>query len=423
MSKLKLDLPTLQNWDCHNCSGCCRQHGVFITPEEKARIESQGWTAEHGIPANQPLVLKHKTGMFSAASYRLAQQPDGACVFLNEQGLCRIHARFEEAAKPLACRIYPYAFHPKSRQVTVGLRFSCPSVVRNLGTPVVQQAKNIQHIADLALKNTDRDIAAPRLTNTESPDWPDILQFVEALDQTLATRDDFTTKLLRALNWIKLVSESKFDKVRGPRLTEFLQLIRDAVAADTPASTETPPRPPAVARVQFRLLVAQYARKDTFADIEAGIRGRWKMLLTALKFARGRGVVPALLDGCVGVQFLALERPFGGLPAEADEIFTRYFRIKIQSMHFCGKAYYDIPLVEGFVSLALIFPTILWLARWRAASQDREVLGVDDVVTAITIADHHHGYSPAFGMSGFRRRVRILDQLGAVTTLCRWYAK
>ncbi|MDA1012857.1 MAG: hypothetical protein O3A00_00220 [Planctomycetota bacterium] len=44
---------------------------------------------------------------------------------------------------------------------------------------------------------------------------------------------------------------------------------------------------------------------------------------------------------------------------------------------------------------------------------------IDDIITAITIADHHHGYSPAFGMSSFRRRVRILDHLGAVTTLCR----
>ena len=424
MSKLKLELPTLQNWDCHNCSGCCRQHGVFITPEEKARIESQGWTEEHGIPADQPTVVKYKSRLFSGPSYRLAQQPDGACVFLNEQGLCRIHARFEEAAKPLACRIYPYAFHPKNQQVTVGLRFSCPSVVRNLGTPVAQQTKSIQRIADLVLENTDRTVGAPRLANREFLDWPDILQFVEALDQTLATRDvDFTTKLLRALNWIKLVRDSKFDKVRGPRLAEFLQLIRDAVAADTPLSSEMPPRPPAVARVQFRLLVAQYARKDTFADVEMGIRGRWKMLMAALKFARGRGVIPALQDKWDDVPFLALETPFGPLPAEADEIFTRYFRVKVQSMHFCGKAFYDIPLVEGFVSLALIFPTILWLARWRAASEKRDRLVTDDIITAITIADHHHGYSPAFGMRSFRRRVRILDELNAVTTLCRWYAK
>ena len=50
--------------------------------------------------------------------YRLGHQADGACVFLDERGLCRIHAKFGEQAKPLACRIYPYAFHPAGKKIT-----------------------------------------------------------------------------------------------------------------------------------------------------------------------------------------------------------------------------------------------------------------------------------------------------------------
>lgn len=423
MSKLKLELPTLQKWDCHNCSGCCRQHGIFITDEEKARIESQGWTAEHGIPADQPLVVKSKPGLFAKAQYRLAHQPDGACVFLDEQGLCRIHARFEEAAKPLACRIYPYAFHPKGRHVAVGLRFSCPSVVKNLGTPVQDQDASIRRIANLALENSQRDLPPPLVTPNQRLDWPDVLQFVDALDRTIASGDgDFCSRLLGAIDWMKLVAEASFDKVRGDRLTEFLDLIQQASMADS-MSGEEPDQPPAVARVQFRMLVAQYARKDTFADMDSGWRGRWKLLRAALRFTRGQGTTPILNDAFAEVPFSAIEQPFGGLPDGADEILTRYFRVKIQSLHFTGAAYYDVPLVEGFSSLALIFPVFLWLARWRAISQGRDSISLDDLITAITIADHHHGYSPAFGMWSFRRRVRILSQLNAIESLCRWYTQ
>src|SRR5262245_45350268 len=121
MPRPPLELPTIQNWSCHNCGGCCRQHGIFITEAARVRIEKQGWGPDSGIPANQPLFVKEQS-WFKKPWRRLAHQPDGACVFLNEQGLCRIHAKFGEEAKPLACRIYPYAFHPAGNKLAVSLR-------------------------------------------------------------------------------------------------------------------------------------------------------------------------------------------------------------------------------------------------------------------------------------------------------------
>ncbi|HET6426488.1 MAG TPA: YkgJ family cysteine cluster protein [Planctomycetaceae bacterium] len=118
---LPLQLPTIQNWDCHNCGGCCTQHLIEVTEAERQRILAQNWTPADGIPAGQPLFEWH-AGPPWKKRYRLAHRPDGGCVFLDDKGLCRIHAKFGEAAKPLACRIYPYAFHPQGKSVTVSLR-------------------------------------------------------------------------------------------------------------------------------------------------------------------------------------------------------------------------------------------------------------------------------------------------------------
>ena len=123
MSRISVLLPMLQNWNCHNCGGCCREHEITITESERQRIEDQGWVAADGVPTDRPLLVR------GAAGWRLNHQADGACVFLDNRGLCRIHAKFGEQAKPLACRMYPYAIHPAGGSLTASLRFSCPSVV------------------------------------------------------------------------------------------------------------------------------------------------------------------------------------------------------------------------------------------------------------------------------------------------------
>ena len=418
---ISLTLPTIQNWSCHNCGGCCRQHAIEVTEEERQRILSQGWRPDDGTPTGDALFDRH-AGPPWAKRYRLAHQADGACVFLNEQGLCRIHAKFGEAAKPLACRIYPYAFHPAGKQVAVSLRFSCPSVVANRGHSMLQNRDEIKQLARAVVPDGHERTPPPALNANARVDWPDMLRVIEAIDGTLTLADvPFAIKLQQVLFWLNLVEQSRFDKLNGARLTEFLDIIRQA-AAEEVALAQTVESPTPLGSVQFRLLTAQYARKDTAADLSAGWRGRWKLFRAAMKFTRGTGNVPPLQSVFREVPFETLEQPFG-FPAECEELWTRYFRVKVQGLHFCGPAYYGVPLVEGFQSLALIFPATMWIARWLAASQNRTQLTAEDVSQALTISDHHHGYSPIFGSFGFRRRVRTLAQISEIPRLIRWYSQ
>ena len=134
----------------------------------------------------------------------------------------------------------------------------------------------------------------------------------------------------------------------------------------------------------------------------------WRLLRAVWKFSRGTGDVPPLQESFRSVPFATLEQPFGGLTPDQDELFTRYFRVKIQGLHFCGPAYYDIPFVEGFYSLMLVMPVTMWIAHWLAAGEGRSQHSTNDVQQALAIVDHHHGYSPALGQSAARSRVRSL---------------
>ena len=423
MAGYRLELPTVQNWSCHNCGGCCRQHLIEVTDEEKRRIGQQGWTAADGIAADRPMFVWHAGAPWNK-QYRLGHQADGGCLFLDERGLCRIHAKFGEAAKPLACRIYPYAFHPAGGEVTVSLRFSCPSVVANRGRPVADQKKELLQTARLVVPDDVSHVPPPSVNAKERLDWGDTLRIVSAIEDSLLHDDGpLIVRLLRTLYWVDFLGKATFVKIRGERIEQLIDLLRDPAATDVPSSQDDAPLPTAAARMQFRMLVAQYARRDTALELERGWSYRWKLFRAAVGFARGAGQVPVLQDTFKAVAFEDVERPFGAWPDGTEELLSRYLEVKLHGMHFCGAAYYGVPVVEGFFSLALFVPAVLWLARWRAAGEGRGRLTLDDVRTALAIADHHHGYDPALGQGTARRRVRQLAATNEIGRLCAWYAR
>lgn len=411
-----LELPVLQRWACHNCGGCCRRHLIEITDEERKRILAQGWEHDAALGAAKIIVP------LGRGRWRLNHTPDGSCVFLNEQGLCRIHAKHGEAAKPLACRVYPYAFHPAGKTVAVSLRYSCPSVVANLGPTAKEADKEIRRLAKDVVPERRRDFPPPEVSRGQRLDWADFRRLVEALDESFADpAPGFLRNLLGAVFWVSLAGQASFDKIRGARVAEFLSLIRPAAAGEVPADlTEFDP-PSGAGRMMFRSLVGQYARLETTADLDHPWQARWRNVSGAYRMARGNGLLPRLREELAPVAFEALETPFGWPPA-ADELFTRYMRTKMRGMHFCGPAFYDWPFAEGFFALALMVPVTLYFARWLAAGEGRAALSDDDVRKALALADHHHGYSPVLGGGSARSRVRTLAK-GDLAKLCVWYAR
>ena len=124
------------------------------------------------------------------------------------------------------------------------------------------------------------------------------------------------------------------------------------------------------------------------------------------------GWTPAFDQDLKRVRFAAMETDFGPLSAASEAMLTRFFRIKVQSLHFCGRAFHDRPLIEGFRHLALLYAVIIWLARWFAVSAGRTALTDGDVAKAVARVDYHHGFSPYLPW-----RTRLLQQREDVARL------
>jgi lysine-N-methylase len=409
-------LPVLQNWDCHTCGQCCKEYTINITPAEKDRIEGQGWAS---LPefAGIPLVVRDGWGN----RYRLNHRADGGCVFLDEAGRCRIHAKFGGTQKPLACQVYPYVFIPAGHQWRVGVRYACPSATANKGRSVsLQRAELQRYAAELEEREgvLARSPKPAELRRGQRLDWDDIERLARALTQIIAATDRPIEYRWRwALAVAGLCRPANFGEVRGGRLKQFLEVVSQGVASDVPDDTATVAPPTAIGRVLFRLLAAVYVRRDSGPRRGTAQAGRLALLVAATRFARGRGGLPRLHGSLPDVTFEDLERPAGPLPPAAEELLTRYYRTKIESYQFFGPTHFHYGFWDGLDALALTLPVTLWLAR---AYRDRP--RTNAIELALQIVDDNFGYNPLLGRPRLRWATRQLGRRAEISRLIARYA-
>jgi lysine-N-methylase len=411
-------LPVLQNWDCHACTDCCREYRVGVTDEERKRIESQGWENDPAMHGTQLFI---RDGWFSG-NYRLNHRADGACVFLDEKGGCRIHGKFGSEAKPLACRIYPFVLVPAGNHWRVGLRYACPSVVDDLGRPISAHESAIREYAQ-TLEDREgiagRAQAVPMLQRAQTVSWSDLVLFINTFrDYVVDERRPLEWRMRKILAVIDLCRQSRFDKITGDRLKEFLAVIGDGVNPDVPAHAAAVAEPGWIGRILFRQAMAIYARKDSGPNRGISKHGRLALLWAAWKFALGSGRVPRVHGMMPETTFERIETPAGPLPDKSIELLTRYYRVKIESGQFFGPNNFRRQFWDGLESLLLTYPAILWLVR---AFHDRPREA--GVASAVRIVDDNFGFNPLLGSRRQLTGTRMLARRGELSRLIAWYSR
>jgi lysine-N-methylase len=417
-------LPVLQNWDCHVCGTCCKEYQVALTPEEVRRIQEQDWDAVEHLGGYAPIVRR---GPFWRRRTLLNHRPDGSCVFLSEQGRCRIHERFGYESKPLACRLYPFVLVPNGDHWGVSVRFACPSAAGNKGRSLPQHTEALVRFAEELAR---RESLTPRPDGSLTPppplqagqrvDWPEIQRCVEALLALLHNRrDPLERRLRKCLALASEMRRARLDNIKGAQLGELLDLLRVAVDGDTPANLMTVSPPGWVGRLLFRQSVALFTRKDHGPNQGMAIRsGRLALLKAAWGFLRASGPVPRMHRGIPETTFEAVEQPRGPLAMDAEEILERYYHVKVGSLQFCGPTSFGYAFWEGFEALALTLPVILWVARTYSDRSQAEA-----VMQALSIVDDHVGFNRVLSRARQRLSFRILARTGELSRLIAWYSR
>lgn len=421
MSLPLYSLPVVQNWDCHGCTNCCRQYAVRVTPQEQARIEAQGWDQDPEMAGVQLFV---REGRFWNKQTYLNHHGVGGCVFLNEQGRCRIHAKFGEQAKPLACRLYPFVLVPAGSALRVGVRFACPSVTQNQGVPLREHASALQPLADEFARQIGwtEPIDPPKLAGSQRVDWPDLLQFVRALRDIVA--DDQTPlefALRKTLAVGRLCRQARFERVSGPRLREFLEVVSASVEVDLVKAGAVPP-PSWMGRLLFRQTAATCIRKDGGPERGLAAHGRWALFASAIRFVWGSGRVPALHRLIPDVCFEQLEVPDASAwTDDCEQLLRRYFRVKLESLQFCGPTNFQLSFWDGWDLLVLMYPLIRWLTR--AIRHQPNTDSLTALQQSVRIIDDNFGFHPHLGTLRQYFATRTLSDRGELDRLVAWYSR
>jgi lysine-N-methylase len=106
------------------------------------------------------------------------------------------------------------------------------------------------------------------------------------------------------------------------------------------------------------------------------------------------------------------------LPESSTDQLIRYFRTKLESLQFCGRSLFGLPVWDGLESLILAYPVTIWLAR---ALDQTPMPAERAIATALRIVDDNFGFNPLLGswkqklmMSLFRQK----DELPKLVAAC-----
>ncbi|MEE2972010.1 MAG: YkgJ family cysteine cluster protein, partial [Planctomycetota bacterium] len=207
-----------QRYSCHGCGDCCRDFSVQLREEDLDRLERQGWEKEFGEPV---------TVEFRGRRY-LRQREDGACLFLQEDGLCGIHARHGFHEKPVACRLFPFNLAPDARGTHAGLNFACQSVRANRGGTLASHRGDLER----ALREVpeSRTVAPPRLTRELRADVAEVDTLSTRLDRWLERSEIPLAIRLDGFAWVaESLGKASLEQVRGARLGELMDLLLQAL--------------------------------------------------------------------------------------------------------------------------------------------------------------------------------------------------
>ena len=420
-------LPVVQNWDCGSCSACCRTYHVPVSADERKRIESQGWEQDADLQGTAYFV--QEGSWFSGRSFRLNHRPDGACVFLGADNRCRIHAKFGSAAKPLACRIYPFLLVPAGDHWRLGLRFACPSSVASQGQPLSGHLAEVREYSAALESDSPGTVNAPPapLRKGQLVPWSDLLRIAGTVSKLLEDVEEPLERRWRnVLGFVAMCRDLKLDgggnakkMITGARLSEMLGVLAEAVEEETPENSEVPP-PGWVGRMVFRQISAVYCRKDYGAEKGTAQRGPLGRVLAAMSFARGAGRIPKVNALIPEARFSDAEQPVGPLSAKTESLLTRYYQMKVESLQFCGPTNFALPFWDGLESLAITFPTILWLSRvFAIGGMDRE----EAVERALRLVDDNFGFNKLLGLGRQKFALKLMAGRGELSRLIAWSAR
>lgn len=415
MSLPIVPLKSDEHWDCHQCGVCCHGSIVPLSLEDAERLRGQQWETESALE-NTPLTVRHRS---AASSLRLAHRDDGTCVFLNEDGLCRIHAKFGEEAKPTVCKTFPLQLVPREKHAVLTIRRACPSAAADLGQAVSTRLPNIKkYVREGQLK---ADTTPPPAFKTGEPrQWRTIQTVLDEAGRLL--RDPSYPPVRRVVHVLQYASHLEAAKTRrldDKQIAELARTLSGLEPEESKPFFEDRRPPKNYSQILLRRTAMVCGRLHPECRHHANWRARLELTQIAWNVVRGKGSTPVFNRVFPESNFEALEEPLGIQSTEVYEPLIRFIETNSESCLYALANRGGWSVIESIRGLALLFPVGMWLLRWQSYGRTPTV---DDMIKVVVMLDRGQGYGP---LSGFAHRqlIATLSLKEELERLAVWYVR
>ena len=298
-------LPSIEeHWDCHQCAQCCYGTEILLDEEDLAKLQSQRWDLH---PDYRGVRVIQRAGLFRR-SVRLAHRPDGTCVFLLPDGLCRIHRDFGLQAKPKLCQAFPFQTVPDPGGALLVVRRSCPSAAAGRGQPVRLDRSDVQE-ALRARPPLEPIRQPPEVVKGHRLGWSETLRITDWVERFLRDQNyPLVRRVVHTAIFTELLAGCRPARLNRSELGELLDLLAQQAVREAGQYFQQRRPPDRSAQMLFRRIAADYVRLHPRIRLRRCWPHRWWWIKTAWRLGRGRGQLPPLPDQWPGTAMETLDR-------------------------------------------------------------------------------------------------------------------
>lgn len=110
------------HFECTCCTACCKLNNIPASEQDILNLMDNGIEVDQAVEVLSPILIPSKNienGLIKA--YILRKKPFvNECAFLDEKGLCKVHA-----FKPLACQLYPFSIRKREEYYQIIIHPDC----------------------------------------------------------------------------------------------------------------------------------------------------------------------------------------------------------------------------------------------------------------------------------------------------------
>ena len=393
MPEYKLYIARHQHYSCLLCGRCCRRFHVRLEKEECIRLANLDW----GDAPNP-----HDFTVTINGHEYFRRNSDGDCVFLDENGACRMHAKFGFDIKALTCRGYPMNIVSTfPGELSVLARMDCPAVLKDHGKPLTEQRQDIEKL--VSEMKFGKPFTETQLCGLQRKTVEAIRDFINDLLQDKSA--PFPNRIRSALSFLDACQ--KLGAVFLNDEQTMKEVWKNFKTKYKPAS-ELPRRDglSAYSRIVFRTWLAAYCRRDE-EILDRSFFSRLKLFKRNFMFIAGRGSWHELGWEHPDYPFAkaaVFKRANQSVEYHDDAWapFMRFLLTRLECFQFFGVSFYEADFFTGIRALLKTYAHVLASARYHAAADSRAVITEDDVFHAVLSIDHCHGRSPSLNFSSSR---------------------